>query len=38
MGTNNQDLIIEVYYNRKRMHSTNDYLLPVEYENQFKLA
>lgn len=25
---------IEVYYNRKRMHSANDYLSPVEYELQ----
>lgn len=29
---------IEVYYNRQRMHSTNDYLSPVEYENQLKIS
>jgi transposase InsO family protein len=29
---------IEVYYNRKRMHSTNDYMSPVEYENARKAA
>jgi transposase InsO family protein len=29
---------IEVYYNRKRMRSTNDYMSPVEYENARKAA
>ena len=29
---------IEVYYNRKRMHSENNYLSPVEYENCLKVA
>ncbi len=27
---------IEVFYNRERIHSANDYLSPVEYENQQK--
>ena len=27
---------IEVFYNRERIHSTNDYLSPVEYEKQQK--
>jgi putative transposase len=25
---------IEVFYNRQRMHSTNNYLSPVEFENK----
>ena len=29
---------IEVYYNRLRMHSANDYLSPVEYEEVHKVA
>lgn len=29
---------IEVYYNRVRMHSTNDYLSPIEYEEAKKVA
>lgn len=29
---------IEVYYNRKRMHSANNYLSPVEYENCLNVA
>ena len=29
---------IEVFYNRIRAHSTNDYLSPVEYENMQKIA
>lgn len=29
---------IEVYYNRKRMHSTNDYMSPVEFEMVQKAA
>ncbi len=29
---------IEVFYNRIRMHSTNDYLSPVEYEAIQKIA
>jgi transposase InsO family protein len=29
---------IEVFYNRKRFHSTNDYLSPVEYEKLLKAA
>ena len=29
---------IEIYYNRKRMHSANDYLSPVEYEAAQKAA
>ena len=29
---------IEVFYNRIRAHSTNDYLSPVEYENIQKIA
>jgi len=29
---------IEAYYNRLRMHSTNDYLSPVEYEKAHKVA
>lgn len=29
---------IEIYYNRMRMHSTNDYLSPVEYEKAQKAA
>ncbi|MDF1685103.1 MAG: IS3 family transposase [Legionellaceae bacterium] len=28
---------IEVFYNRKRMHSANDYLSPVEYEENIKI-
>jgi putative transposase len=28
----------EVFYNRLRMHSTNDYLSPVEYEMALKAA
>ena len=27
---------IEVFYNRERLHSANDYLSPVDYENQQK--
>ena len=27
---------IEVFYNRERIHSANDYLSPVEYESQQK--
>ncbi|SMG65000.1 [weak similarity to] transposase B, partial [methanotrophic bacterial endosymbiont of Bathymodiolus sp.] len=27
---------IEVFYNRERIHSANDYLSPVEYEIQQK--
>jgi len=27
---------IEIYYNRLRMHSANDYLSPVEYEEAQK--
>lgn len=29
---------IEVFYNRTRMHSTNDYLSPVHYEEVQKCA
>lgn len=29
---------IEVFYNRERLHSTNDYLSPVDYEMQLKSA
>ena len=29
---------IEIYYNRKRIHSANDYLSPVEYEAVQKAA
>jgi transposase InsO family protein len=29
---------IEVFYNRQRLHSTNGYLSPVEFEKQFKAA
>jgi len=29
---------IEVFYNRERLHSTNNYLSPVDYEMQFKAA
>ena len=29
---------IEVFYNRIRMHSTNDYLSPVKYEEMQKSA
>jgi transposase InsO family protein len=29
---------IEVFYNRIRAHSTNDYLSPVEYEELQKIA
>jgi len=29
---------IEVFYNRQRLHSTNGYLSPVEFENQLKAA
>lgn len=29
---------IEVYYNRERLHSTNNYLSPVDYEMQLKSA
>jgi len=29
---------IEVFYNRIRMHSTNDYLSPVKYEEMQKCA
>ncbi|HBN22470.1 MAG TPA: hypothetical protein DD412_04460 [Holosporales bacterium] len=29
---------IETYYNRIRMHSTNDYLPPVEYKKTHKAA
>jgi len=29
---------IEVFYNRKRLHSTNDYLSPSNYENLMKAA
>jgi transposase InsO family protein len=29
---------IEIYYNRKRMHSTNNYLSPVEFEQARKIA
>ncbi len=27
---------IEVFYNRERSHSANDYLSPVDYETQYK--
>ncbi|MSP27694.1 MAG: hypothetical protein EXR80_04455, partial [Methylococcales bacterium] len=27
---------IEVFYNRQRLHSSNGYLSPVEFEKQFK--
>ena len=27
---------IEVFYNRERLHSTNGYLLPIDYEQQQK--
>ena len=29
---------IEVYYNRQRKHSTNDYLAPFKYEQQLAEA
>lgn len=29
---------IEIFYNRVRMHSANNYLSPVEYERQLKIA
>jgi putative transposase len=29
---------IEVFYNRQRLHSSNGYLSPVEFENQIKAA
>ncbi len=29
---------IEVFYNRERLHSANDYLSPVDYEIQQKIA
>ena len=29
---------IEVFYNRERLHSTNNYLSPVDYEMQFNVA
>jgi hypothetical protein len=29
---------IEVFYNRQRLHSSNGYLSPVEFEMQFKAA
>jgi putative transposase len=29
---------IEEFYNRERLHSANDYLLPVDYELQLKAA
>ena len=29
---------IEVFYNRQRIHSSNDYLSPVDFEMQFKAA
>ncbi|MFT7673873.1 MAG: putative transposase, partial [Gammaproteobacteria bacterium] len=29
---------IEVFYNRERLHSTNGYLSPVDYEKQHLLA
>jgi len=29
---------IEVFYNRERIHSANDYLSPVDYEMQQKAA
>ena len=29
---------IEVFYNRERLHSTNNYLSPVDYELQLKSA
>lgn len=29
---------IEVFYNRQRLHSTNDYLSPTDYENSKKIA
>lgn len=29
---------IEVFYNRKRLHSTNDYMSPVDYEEARKVA
>lgn len=35
---NNTFEYIEVYYNRARMHSANDYLSPVEYEQARKFA
>lgn len=28
---------IEIFYNRKRMHSSNNYLSPVEYEEKMLL-
>ena len=28
---------IEVFYNRKRIHSTNDYLSPVDFETHKKI-
>ena len=29
---------IEVFYNRKRRHTHNDYLSPVEFERKYKFA
>jgi putative transposase len=29
---------IEVFYNRERLHSANDYLSPIDYELQQKAA
>ncbi|QFY45160.1 IS3 family transposase [Candidatus Methylospira mobilis] len=29
---------IEVFYNRERLHSANEYMSPVDYELQFKTA
>ncbi|WP_198263464.1 IS3 family transposase [sulfur-oxidizing endosymbiont of Gigantopelta aegis] len=29
---------IEVFYNRERLHSANDYLSPVDYEIQQEIA
>ncbi|QIX57546.1 IS3 family transposase (plasmid) [Piscirickettsia salmonis] len=29
---------IEVFYNRKRIHSANDYLSPEEYEHNQKIS
>jgi transposase InsO family protein len=29
---------IEVFYNRKRLHSANDYMSPADYEMQLKVA
>lgn len=36
-GEAKQDILkhIELYYNRVRMHSTLDYMSPVEYERQY---